>query len=94
MAATSNTFECFRDVVGLKVVGVMKDALPAHRADLKKGNKTLVFEDGTGLTFNGRGSYWRESKENVDAAVRLRRRELADTERDIRDVLTLAGAVA
>jgi hypothetical protein len=56
MAATSNTFECFRDVIGLKVVGVLKDAMPPSRRDLAAGTKTLVFEDGTGLTFAPNGS--------------------------------------
>lgn len=88
----SNTKDCFRDVVGLTVAGVIFDALPVARPDLAAGNKTLVFADGTGLTISSNGSYWRENKPDVDRAIAQTRRKLAQTQTDLEDVLALAGA--
>lgn len=91
--AASNTFECFRECIGLRVVGVLKDALPVNRRDLNRGTKTLVFEDGSGLTVASNGSYWRESKEQIDRAIAVRKRELDALQTDVRDVLETAGAM-
>ena len=93
MSATSNTFECFRDCIGRTVVGVMRDALPASRRDIAEGTKTLVFDDGTGLTVASNGSYWRESKRAIEQAIGMRMRELESAQRDIQDVLEAAGAL-
>lgn len=90
--AASNTKECFREVIGLRVVGVMFDAMPSHRADLAGGNTTLVFEDGTGLTIASNGSYWRENASDVKRAVEKKKQELTSVQRDLRDVIVLAGA--
>jgi hypothetical protein len=90
----SNTFDCFRECVGKRVVGVLRDAMPPCRRDIAAGTKTLVFDDGTGLTIASNGSYWTERKDEIDRAIRIRREELEANHRDIQDVLDLAGASA
>lgn len=92
--AASNTFDCFRECVGLKVVGVLKSAMPPSDRRLAAGTKTLVFEDGTGLTIAPNGSYWRERKDEIDKAIRIRQRELEANRSDIEDVLVTAGATS
>lgn len=87
----SNTFDCFREFVGKKVVGVLQGALPVGRRDIASGTKTLVFEDGRGLTVASNGSYWIDSKEDVDRAVSEVTEELEKLRRDTEDVLRLAG---
>lgn len=79
--AASNTFEAFRECIGHKVVGVLKDAMPPSDRGLAAGTKTLVFEDGTGFTMAPNGSYWRESKKEIDRAISIRKRELETNER-------------
>lgn len=91
MIPASNTKDCFRDVLGLTVKGVLFDAMPFHRHDLKQGNKTLVFEDGTGLTISSNGSFWRERKVDVDQAIQAKAQELAALQRDTQEVLATAG---
>lgn len=91
--AASNTKECFRESVGKRIVGVLFDALPPHRPDLSLGNKTVIFDDGTGLTFGGNGSYWQESRADIERAVERAREELARRKRDVEDVLQAAGAL-
>lgn len=88
---TSNTRACFEGCVGKKIVGVLFDALPINRADLRRGSKTLVFEDGTGLTISSSGSFWRERSDDVKCAVEVVERELRQTEDNLRGVLDLAG---
>lgn len=90
-AVASNTKDCFRAVVGHTIKGVLFDAMPPNRHDLRQGNKTLVFEDGTGLTISSGGSYWLESKEDVDRACRLKAKELANLQRETVDMLNAAG---
>ncbi len=46
----SNTRDCFRACVGKLVTGVMFDALPVGSRQLATGTKTLIFDDGSGLT--------------------------------------------
>jgi hypothetical protein len=88
---TSNTQECFRICVGRKVVGVMFDALPIGRMDLRAGNKTLIFEDGEGLTISSRGTFWTETKRDIFVAVREREAELASVTNEHTEVLRLTG---
>ena len=89
----SNTKDCFRECVGKKIKGVLFDALPnGGRRDLSNGTKTLVFDDGSGLTISSNGSFWRENVEEVSQAIQRKRADLEDNERDIKDVLTAAGA--
>lgn len=93
MKQTSNARDCFSECVGHKVVGVLFDALPVGRRDLSGGTKTLVFENGQGLTISARGFYWIESAEEVRRAVRSKRAELDRVQGEIEGVLALAGAL-
>lgn len=94
MATAANTPDCFREAIGHQIVGVLFDALPLNDRRLAAGNKTLVLDDGRGLTISNNGSYWIESAEDVRrAAVRIEAK-LKDTKRDLKDVLKLAGALA
>lgn len=88
---TSNTRGCFSCCIGRRVVGVLFDALPLGRRDLAAGNKTLVFEDGYGLTIATRGSYWTESKSDIAQAIDRKKAELDQTSAELKDVLELAG---
>lgn len=91
--AASNTKGCFRESVGKRIVGVLFNALPFGRHDLAQGCKTLVFEDGTGLTFADNGSFWQETKNDIQRAVDVQREELNCAKADIEDVLRVAGAL-
>lgn len=88
----SNTKDCFRAFIGHKVKGVLFDALPMGRCDLADGNKTLVFDDGRGLTIANNGSYWVESAEDVREAISTTKKRLQSAKKDIEDVLQLTGA--
>lgn len=87
----ANTRECFSEFMGQKVVGVLFDALPWSRKDIARGTKTLVFEDGRGLTISSKGTYWIESADDVARAIRRRQDDLAQTERELLGTLALAG---
>jgi len=89
--AASNTPDCFREFVGKRVKGVLFDALPLGRADLSAGTKTLVFEDGRGLTIAHNGGFWIDSPEHVERAVIILRKELEAAQRGLKDILALAG---
>ncbi len=90
--SAANTKDCVRDLINKKVVGVLFDALPITQ-DLSRGTKTLIFDDGTGFTFNSRGAFWRETAKDITRAVGLKEQELRLIEADIKDVLTVAGEV-
>lgn len=90
---TSNTRDCFSCCIGRRVVGVLFDALPLSRRDLASGNKTLIFEDGYGLTISSSGSYWTETKDEIAQAIRRKRDELDQRSTEIEQVLALAGAL-
>lgn len=90
----SNTRECFSEFIGQRVIGVLFNALPLGRKDIASGGKTLVFEDGRGLTIAANGTFWVESAADVKRAVQWRQDELNTTRREIADVLKLAGALA
>lgn len=77
---TANDLEAFRSVIGRTIQGVLFDAQPAH---LQGGTKTLVFDDGTGLTVCSNGSYWRESKADIERACLLKAKELANFQREM-----------
>jgi len=87
----SNTKDCFREFVGKRIKGVLFDALPWSRLDLAAGTKTLVFEDGRGLTVASNGSFWIDSADDVKIAIDRVKRELKANQRDVKDVLKLAG---
>ena len=87
----SNTKECFRECVGKTVKGVLFCALPINDRDIASRTKTLVFDDGTGLTFSDNGSFWPEHASDVRRAVERKRDELNATKGEIAGVLALAG---
>lgn len=89
----SNTPDCFSEFIGQKVVGALFNALPVNRKDLSRGTKTLIFEDGRGLTISSIGTYWIENAEEITRAVRATERKLKATQRELAGVLDLAGAV-
>ncbi len=90
--SAANTKDCVRDLIGKKVVGVLFNALPIH-PHLQTGTKTLIFDDGTGFTFNSRGAFWKETAKDITRAVGSKEQELRLIEADIKDVLTVAGEV-
>ena len=67
--AASNTKECFRECVGKKVVGVLFDVMPLGRSDLSIGTKTLLFDDGSGLTISSKGTFWSQRPKEVKLAI-------------------------
>lgn len=89
----SNTKDCFRECVGKKVVGVLFGALPVGDADIDSRTKTLVLDDGRGLTISSNGSFWIDSADDVRRAVKKKRDELNATEGEIAEVLALAGSL-
>lgn len=90
----SNTKDCFRACVGKRVKGVLFDALPASRSDLSAGTKTLIFEDGSGLTIASNGSFWPENVEDIRRAVARKRDELEAVKGEISEVLAVADGSA
>ena len=91
--SAANTRECFRECLGKTVKGVLFDALPAGRADLARGTKTLIFDDGTGLTFASNGSFWPECKEELQRAIADKHQELLLSQAAIKKALRVAGVV-
>lgn len=91
MQSASNTKDCFRDLVGKHIKGVLVDTLPLGRADLSAGTKTIVFFDGTGLTIALNGSFWPESTDMVRQAINIAKRDLKNAKREIEGLLALAG---
>lgn len=94
MPSASNTKGCFRDLVGKHIKGVLFDTLPLGRADLSAGTKTIVFFDGTGLTFASNGSFWPESADTIRQAISIAKRDLKNAKLEIEGVLALAGLQA
>lgn len=88
-----NTREAFADFIGKKCIGVLFGALPLTNPGIARRCKTLVFEDGRGLTFSDNGSFWIEDAADVKAAVRAKENELRRVGSEIESVLALAGAV-
>jgi len=92
--AAANTRSCFSEFIGQSVVGVIFDALPPSNRDVARGTKTLIFDDGRGLTFASNGSYWIDNADDVRRAIRRREQELRATESELVGVLALAGKQA
>lgn len=90
--SASNTRDCFREFVGQRLVGLLFDAMPAHRRDLRAGNHHLIFEDGRALTIAPNGSYWIESADDVARAIQAKKNELEQVSAEIREVISAAGA--
>jgi hypothetical protein len=91
LTAVSNSQDCFRVCIGRKVIGVLFDALPIGTRELRAGSKTLIFEDGYGLTISSHGTFWTESADNIRRAIRERESELAAASNEHREVLKLTG---
>lgn len=89
--AASNTKDCFRECIGKRVKGVLFDAMPVGRADLARGTKSLIFDDGTALTIGSNGSFWVEGVEEVRRAIQVQRAALEATKAAISEVLVAAG---
>lgn len=90
----ANTRECFNEFIGQRLVGMLFDALPLNRPDLSSGNRSMVFEDGRALTLADNGSYWIDTADEVQRAIRAKQKQLDATAREIADVLKLAGAAS
>lgn len=86
---TSNTPACFTEFIGHEVIGFLRGGLHGYGPD----TKTLVFDDGRGLTINDNGAYWVTSAEEVQRAVSRRQSELKSTKAELRRVIDLAGAL-
>ncbi len=78
----SNTDDCFRECIGHQVKGILIEA----------ESRTLVLDDGRGLTISHNGSYWIASAADLTHAIAKRRQHLRHVEREIQDVIALAGA--
>ena len=55
------------------------------------GTKTLVFDDGSGLTVSNNGSFWREHPKEIKRAVEFKKAELLTIEAEILEVLEVSG---
>ncbi len=77
----SNTEDCWREFIGQRLKGLV----------INPESRTLVFEDGRGLTVHHAGSYWITPVLDVTRAIEERRQHLRRIERDLQDVLLLAG---
>jgi len=90
---SSNSKDCFREFIGQRVKGVLFDAMPPNPTSNagNAGSKTLIFEDGRGLTISSTGTFWVESKKNIDMAIIYKSNELTNLTNDLKDVLKLAG---
>ena len=86
----SNTQECFTEFIGQKYIGVLFGQL---RPNTGLEEYTLVFEDGRGLCFSDRGTYWIASAQHVAAAVKREEARLRDNQREIERVLAMAGSL-
>lgn len=92
--AASNTPGCFREILGLRVVAVLHNALPVNRKDLQNGCVTLVLEDGTGLTFNtNSGSYWREDETDIGLAVAQKKDALERARAELEEAMKVDGVL-
>jgi hypothetical protein len=87
---SSNTNDCFSEFIGQKVVGVLFDALPPLIRRGEYSTRTLIFEDGRGLTIASNGSFWIDNAEAVARAVKRTRRHLEATQNQLAGVVALA----
>jgi hypothetical protein len=79
--ATSNTDGCFNTFVGCTVSGFIE----------YHGARVLIFTCGCGLTLSHNGSFWIESKEDVDRMIGCRIKDLQQCSTELRTILSLAG---
>lgn len=83
--SASNTWDCFRECVGRKIVGVLRVQ------DGERNLKLLIFDDGTGLTLNDNGAYWREASDTVAKFVGREKARLQELHDDLREALEADG---
>ena len=92
--SAANTAECILQFRGKKLVGVLFYALPSTNADIAGRTITLVFDDGTGLSFSGvdsRPSFWAERREDVESGTNRLIAQLEASGAKIRELLELRG---
>jgi len=88
----ANTRECVLQHRGKTVIGVLCGALPLNRGDLSSSTTSVLFDDGSALTFAG--AFWTDSPQDVEVAVERLRRQLAETADLTAETLRLAGKLA
>jgi hypothetical protein len=91
MSAPANSRECILELRGRNVVGVLQSGLPLNRPDLSLGTTTIIFDDGSGLSFTG--AFWTESKNDVEAALANLRRRMEEAGALAADALRIAGQI-
>ncbi len=92
--AASNTHECLEETIGHTINGLIYGQTTIGHDNTTYETWTFVFEDGTGLSIvPGYGSYWPENAEDVKRKLSREKRDLAATEKRLKDVLGLAGAL-
>lgn len=86
--AASNTIECMKSCVDKRIVGVIEGL-----GDESSGysNRTFVFEDGTGFTFNSNGAFWTEDADTVRNWLDGKLDELKSIGVTLQEILDLAG---
>lgn len=89
--AASNTEECLLELRGRTIVGVLMNAT---HATTSQSTRTLLLDDGTGITWNERGAFWRESANDVKRVLDARIKELEKTQDALSRMPEHAGAVA
>ena len=92
-AAPANTRDCFARFLGQRVIGVMFDTFPLSDKESARGSKTFIFEDGYALTIASAGSYWVDYPSTVKVAIRRRRAELEQAQRELEGVLAIEGVL-
>ena len=68
--------------------------MPTNRKDLARGTKTLVLDDGTGLTITSTGSYWRENAKEIESGIMVRKAELLKLHAELGESLRAEGVMA
>ncbi len=87
----SNTLSCFEEFFGQKFIGILVGELPLNDKSVSSKTKTLVFEDGRGLTISSNGSYWVNNAKDVSLAIQRVRERLERNSGSLRTILELAG---
>lgn len=90
----SNTVDCFRYLIGRRIVGVLVGKLPWQAPDIARGTRTLVLSNGEGFTISSTGAFWIETEEDVRCAIESAQKELHRNAEDIKEVIALAGALS
>lgn len=65
------------------MTGLLFDAFPGGRADPARSDKTLIFEDGRGLTITSCGAYWIDSPEDIRSAISKIQREIGERQAEL-----------